>query len=273
MTVSVEDRNRTPLGSFPVSPGGDFEIYNVSQGNYLMTVRNPSGNAVHSETISVNGHSGRVLIHLPDPGVRIVPRPGEPSVSVGMLRHKVPGKARREFERSQVAIERNDPERSLQHLQKAVELDPDYVQAHNNLGSRHMLLGHHEPALAAFLRAAELEPNSSMVQTNLAVAYLTLRNFAAAERSARAGLTFAGDHSKPKYILGLALYAQNKFTAETLALLQSAEAQFPNARFALAAVYHKDGRLQEARDALKSWLKTAPPDKRSAGEALLVRLR
>src|SRR5437879_10808088 len=74
-------------------------------------------------------------------------RPIGGTVSVSRLRHQVPAKARNELARSEREVRRGRLQSSVAHLQKAVAIDPDYMEAHNNLGARYIALGDNERAV------------------------------------------------------------------------------------------------------------------------------
>src|SRR6185437_9410055 len=56
------------------------------------------------------------------------------TVSLQQLQHKVPKQALKEFEKARTASIKGDNETALDHLQNAVQLDPEFVDAHNDLG-------------------------------------------------------------------------------------------------------------------------------------------
>jgi len=63
----------------------------------------------------------------------------------------VPPKAIKELRRSQSALLSGDIRSSAQHLERAVQIYPNYLAAHNSLGSRYIELREYEKA-AAFWR-------------------------------------------------------------------------------------------------------------------------
>src|SRR5436305_3998913 len=64
------------------------------------------------------------------PSTPASPRP----VSVSQLR--IPSKAMKEFERARKAFQSGEIRASAEHLEKAVRIYPDFVEAHNALGRR-----------------------------------------------------------------------------------------------------------------------------------------
>ena len=57
----------------------------------------------------------------------------------------------------------------MEAYQKAIELNPDYAQAYNNLGTVFADLEQFEDAIAAYERALEIDPNFQAAQDNLAL--------------------------------------------------------------------------------------------------------
>jgi type IV pilus assembly protein PilF len=57
-------------------------------------------------------------------------------------------------------------ERSLDRLERALEIDPDYAEAHNALALLHERLGQHAEAERHFLEALRLDPQYSAARTN-----------------------------------------------------------------------------------------------------------
>ncbi|HZI40737.1 MAG TPA: tetratricopeptide repeat protein, partial [Gemmatimonadaceae bacterium] len=53
----------------------------------------------------------------------------------------------------------------------AQRIDPSDAGAHNNLGVLYYNKGLHEEAVAAFMRALELDPKMQVAQRNLEIAY------------------------------------------------------------------------------------------------------
>jgi hypothetical protein len=65
-----------------------------------------------------------------------VPRPATSPgiISVRRLRHKVPREARKAYERASKAVQSNELEKAVGELERTVTLDPDFEEAHSDLG-------------------------------------------------------------------------------------------------------------------------------------------
>lgn len=69
-------------------------------------------------------------------------------------------------------LEAGGAKEAIPLLERALELDPDNIDAAINLGGAYILTGQHRRAVPILERASELEPANPMVWTNLAAAYL-----------------------------------------------------------------------------------------------------
>lgn len=135
--------------------------------------------------------------------------PAQGVVSSYRFRHRIRRRARKEFERAAQAYRRHQVRESIGYLQKAVELDPGFVEAFNNLGTRWMEAQHPAEAAEAFRKALALDPATPVIRTNLAVALLWLQQPEEAERMARSALPL-DQTDNSRRILRVALAAQGK---------------------------------------------------------------
>jgi len=265
----LQDAGKNNVSTATVGVDGSADIQGVAEGSYVVTVKDFQGNPIHQETVSVRPCGGPVAIRVPDSKKE---RPVSGLVSVSRLRHKAPKEAKKAFEKSVRLSEKGDQEASLDYLKKATEIDPEYLEAFNNLGARYMKLGQPEQALTAFRRAMEIDPSSTMVQVNTGAALMAVGDMKGAETTLRQAVQASGE-TKARYMLALSLYAQRKFTEETLDLLKRTEADYPTARLALAVVHANLGHAKEARQVLNSYIAVAPPAGREKAKAMLAGLQ
>src|SRR5262245_60908544 len=76
--------------------------------------------------------------------------------------------ARREFERGTAAAQAGRLDEGILALRRALELKPDFPEAHYNLGAAWRDFGDGDAALAAYRRAAELAPGFADVYVDIA---------------------------------------------------------------------------------------------------------
>ena len=68
-----------------------------------------------------------------------------------------------------------DEQRALSHWEMAVELDPDYADAHNNIGTYWLHFGESGKAMERFRKAVKLDPTGADYHFNLGQAYYLFR--------------------------------------------------------------------------------------------------
>jgi Flp pilus assembly protein TadD len=115
-------------------------------------------------------------------------------VSVAALKHKIPKQARKANERGVAFLEHHEHVKATAEFKRAVALDPQFADAHNNLGSEAFHLGLLAEAAREFRRAVELNPAMATAYVNLATTELLMGNRAEAEEHVRRGIAL-GDWS------------------------------------------------------------------------------
>jgi cytochrome c-type biogenesis protein CcmH/NrfG len=186
------------------------------------------------------------------------PRPHAANpVPVSQLR--VPHKAVKEFERSQKAIQGGDVRASVDHLQKALQIYPDFIQAHNALGLLFVQLHEYEKALTEHQTALSLDPRSARTLQNLSFVLLLLNRNQEAEAEARQALDLDSQLVASRYVLGRAIVGQGHVTPEGMEMLRQSENAFPNASLVLAQIYFTTGQTDQVIAELRHYL-SAPSD-------------
>jgi tetratricopeptide (TPR) repeat protein len=172
----------------------------------------------------------------------------------------VPEKASKEVQRSEKSLRSGDVRGSAEHLEKAIQIYPDYLQAHNLLGTRYMSLGEYPQAVAEFQKAAAIDPNLAPTYLSLSVAFFFAGHYADAEIAGRRALELDPESAGTRYVLGRSLIQQGKGTPEALELLRQSEGAFPNARLVLALVLSERGETPQVIAELGQYVKEAPVD-------------
>lgn len=168
----------------------------------------------------------------PAPVVKAAPM-GD-TVSVRNL--QLPAGAIKEFRRSEKCVGSGDYSCAVHHLEKALRVDPKFVEAHNNLGASYMELSRYQDAIGEFEAAIALDEKMVAPRRNMSLGYFMLRRYPEAEAAARQALTLNPEHRPARYSLGRALAAQGSTSPEAERLLRESLKDFPEARLSLAQV-------------------------------------
>jgi tetratricopeptide (TPR) repeat protein len=213
--------------------------------------------------------------HLLDSEAVPTPAPaaghGANPVPVSQLR--IPAKAVKEFERAQKAFQSGDIPTSEEHLQKAVQIYPDFIEAHNALGLRLIQTGEFQKALAEHEIALSLNPRNAQTHADLSLALLSLNRFQEAEREARRALELDSEPVAPRYFLARALIGQSHITPEVMQMLRESEGVFANASLVLAQIHFAAGQTDQVIAHLQRYLqKPEDPDNRQKAVCWVAQL-
>jgi len=199
-------------------------------------------------------------------------RTAPPAEMVSVRELAIPPKAVQEFQHSMKAFQSRDFHSAAGHLEKALQIAPDFVQARNNLGAAYINLREYESAVAQLQKAIELAPNLKQPYVNLGTALIFLGRLPEAETAARRGLDLAPQSSSARYNLGRVLAVAGSDTPEAVEMLSLATADIQEARLPLAQVLLRRGSVDQAIAQLQAYLKHPDPEKKEKVEAWLAEL-
>jgi len=175
--------------------------FGVGPGHYTVSVRVPGYRPEEQSVDLVQNQSEYMLFRLrSDPSTADKLRSNSPNMDAN-----VPPEARKEFEQAEAALSGNkkeDTEKGVRHLEKAISIDPKFVEAQLRLGTVYMDLQQWDKAEAALRKALEINPRAANALFALGEVYRRQKKFDQAEkalldgmavesRSAQAHLTLA----------------------------------------------------------------------------------
>lgn len=144
-------------------------------------------------------------------------------------------------------------------LRKCLEVNPDFADAHNDLGVTLMLEGRREDARKEWLAALEspFDPTPDQTAWNLANSYSEEGNHAEAARWFEASLQRNANSVPSQLGLASALLAQNRLDDAIGVLQKAAKARpaDPTLMVNLGDAYYRAGRFAEARAQLDEAIK------------------
>jgi tetratricopeptide (TPR) repeat protein len=135
-----------------------------------------------------------------------------------------------------VLLDLKQPAQAQDQVERAIALDPDYAEAHHNLGLAHAEQGRFGPAVAAYRKALTYPTYTTpeVAYNNLGNAYFALGQLKEAEESYRAALRLEGRLPSAYYGLGMVLNRQGRGD-EARASLRAAREIDPDSVFGRAA--------------------------------------
>jgi predicted Zn-dependent protease len=270
--ISVElcERTGRVISRKQVAADGEFDFESPPSGFYILRVVDSSGNFITEQFVDPNNGSGEILVKMPE---RKGDGPASGSVSLAELRHKVPPKALREADKADKSVHKNDLPAVISHLEKALEIDPEFFAARRNLAKALLSTGQNEKAIPVLQSLLQAEPRSVLAYDGLGTVYLTSRRFADAEAAARKALEIDGSNELGHWLLGCSLTALGKADSEALKHLARIGKRFPRAYIVAAGILARQGHKDEAKKQLQAYLDTGDPGARTQAEDALHEIR
>ena len=141
------------------------------------------------------------------------------TVSAARLQHRIPKEARKAYERALETAKRDrrpDVEAAAGDLERAITIDPEFSEAHGQLGSIYFRMARFGEAAAAYRRATALHPEFARWHAELGWALFGLRNDAGAQECARHALRLEPANASAHLLLGVLLSAPAENRQESL---------------------------------------------------------
>ena len=112
--------------------------------------------------------------------------------------------------------ERGKTDEAIAHYRKAVEIRPDYVNAHNNLGAAYLSQNNLDEAGVHFRRALQLDPKHAQAHSNMGLAHVKQDKLDEAVENFLKALELNPKLAEAQFHLGDALLMQGKTEQATM---------------------------------------------------------
>ncbi len=198
------------------------------------------------------------LVNSRDPHLTNVQTPDD---SVSRLDLKAPGKARHEYEQGYRLLMQNDAQGAAGHLTRSIAIYPQFVAAHNALGTAYLNQGQIQLALGEFAKAVALDDHMPNSYLNLGCAELALKQFPAAEETLRKASSLAPLDVQLQLALAYAEFVNHDYSAVLATAHQVHERKHEGAavvHFFAAAAWEAQGNLVEAQHEMETLLQEDP---------------
>jgi Flp pilus assembly protein TadD len=170
------------LGPSPTNDQCEADFFNVPEGTYHLDVSGHGFQNVDSGSLQI------MSVGSTDFEVR-VPRPNDVERSYGLAASAfvsasdlgVPNRARKELQRANELIGRQDMPHAIEKLNKAISIYPGYALAYNNLGVIYGRLGDPVRERNALQEALKLDDHFALAYVNVGRMNIAAGDFAAAE--------------------------------------------------------------------------------------------
>lgn len=154
---------------------GRFELINLAPAQYTIEVDDDRERRFETirESVQVQRGAGPTMVTLYLKEKLGEARAGaDKTVSVAMLNQKVPGAAKREFDKASHYLNEGNSLEAIAALKRAIAIYPDYLAAHNDLGAQLLEREQLEEAAAELQTAIKIDPKAFNPQLNLGIVLL-----------------------------------------------------------------------------------------------------
>ncbi|HEV2232332.1 MAG TPA: FG-GAP-like repeat-containing protein [Terriglobia bacterium] len=156
-------------------------------------------------------------------------------------------------------LKQGKPDEARRHLQRALELRPEYPDALNNLGLLAAQAGETPEAIRYFQEAIGQQPDYALAFFNLGNIYRREQRFSDAKQALDRAVTLAPDDPEVNYGVGM-LYAQTNDADRALKYWQRAlqlRPDYPEALNNLGVLFLRQGRTAEAQEEFQKAMRVA----------------
>jgi len=268
LVTLMQGSSSTPVEKTYTNDAGKADLWNIPQGTYHVIV---SGDGIQTTDSGLFEVDSRQVSQSQYVTVRQIEAAdakagGSKAGSVSASDLNVPMKARKELEKANEAMARQDWSKAAELLNKAIAIYPQYVGAYNNLGvvySRLNDIAHEQQALE---KAMSLDEHFAPACENLAKLYLRQKDFSHAETLLGKALSVDPNNGQNLTLLADTQYMERHYDA-AIATAQRAHG-LPNehpsiVHYIAAKAYEQENRQAEALAEFQAFLKEEPKGPRA----------
>lgn len=165
------------------------------------------------------------------------------------------------YEKGVEAANRNETDKAIEDLRRAIALYPSFGLALNELGVQYLRKGELDKAAELFQKVLQLSPDAPEPALNYGIVLLQQRKFVEAEAQLRNAVK-KNDHAFTAHLyFGIALIHVKNYSEAETELRRAIAIGGPKvgqAHYYLGGMYWQTGKRQEAADELDMYLKLEP---------------
>jgi Tfp pilus assembly protein PilF len=254
---------------------GMFKIENLSPGPYTVEAEDDRDRKYENVSVNVEIYPrspALVTLYLKEKEDKSKAKPASNTVSAAEFEQKVPSAAEKEFDRATKAWKDGKSDEAVAHLRKAIEIYPDYLKAHNDLGTYFLSQGKLDDAATELREAVRIDPKAFNPRLNLGIVLVSQHDFRGAAENLDSALTLDATSPAAHLYSGLAnigLRDLERAEKELSSAYKLGGSQYALAQFHLGRIYMSRGENERALKAFETYLHDQP-DAPNAEEVRLM---
>lgn len=266
--VQLQDAyNGNVMASVFTNNSGQFQFNGVPHGKYQVTAF--AGVRQTSDSVEVGAWPVTANLRMP---VSRKPADGAGQNTVSVVQYRIPEKARQEFSKAQDDLSRHKLEDGEKHLERALEICPNYADALTLRGILELSASKVGNAMADLQKAIQSDENYALAYTVMGAALNSAKKFDEALRSLERGETLAPDSWQTYFEMAKAYVGKSDFASAIRQLdrAQSLTPDFPMIRYVRGFALMRLKQYKDAAAELQAFLEKVQtgPDSDRARELL-----
>ncbi len=278
MRVSLSTLAGGYLGARTLSADTSFIFNNVKLGSYVITVESP-GFRSSSKRVVVSSPSSHYEVFVTIPlGQRLEAEepdespPEATGETVDVRNLAVPPAALKEMKRAEREARKGAHARAVKHLNKALEIYPNFFEAYNNLSVLYLQLGKADEAVEALKQSILINPADATSRDNLAQMFLSQANYQGAVEQLDLALVIDPQKSKTLMLLGEAYLGLRECETALDYYLAAIELDPEDHSYlGMGQCYLQLGRVEDALAEFRIFMEKNPSDPRTPQVQALTR--
>ena len=241
---------------------GKFRFSGLAPQQYHVVIHHPGYRDIEREVnLVMMAAENLQLALIPDKSEMGTKPP--PVTSKLVLDASVPAEARKEFEKADAILATHKKEKTgeaVLHLQKALTVYPNFLEAQLKLGAAYMDLQQWDKAEQALKRTLEINPKAVTAYLALGEVYSRQKRFSEAEKTLRDGLIIENRSWQIHFALARLYYTKGDLASagRQVVLTIQLNDSFPDAHLLGADIYLKVNNRQYALEQFQEYLRLAP---------------
>lgn len=253
--VELRDANGSVVNSMETNSSGSFEFSMVPAGTYLIVAT--SGLQQASERVDTSAWPGMVSLRMPAGN----PEDGVAGHSISVVQYRIPAKAREEYRKAHELIAKARMDEAGKHLDKALELCPNYADALTLRGVVELNQQDSQAAIIDLDRAIKADGNYAMAYMVMGSALNMQSKFDEAIRVLQRGESLAPNYWQAYFEMAKAFIGKADYPS-ALRQLERAEniapIEYPLIHLLRAQALLSLKQYPEAATALQAYLQKDP---------------
>ena len=239
---------------------GKFRFQNLAPVQYHVVIRHPGYREIQREVNLIMTYAEYLQLSLVPENSSSTPPPVSSKL---VLDANVPPQARKEFEKADAVLAAGRKERlqeGIKHLEKAISLYPNFLEAQLKLGAAYMDLQEWDKAEQALRRALEINSKTANAFFALGELYLRQQKLNQADKVLREGLAIEDRSWRGHFNLGRVYWSRNEIAkaGRQVALAIQLNPNFADAHLLGANILLRANKREDALGEFQEYLRLAP---------------